>query len=66
MPVTVQQDKHSVKRQRGHRSFHRRPMQIAEFMQPYEERLSEIFDYKIEKPNYTYPWNRKFEVEIDL
>lgn len=39
------------------------PCCIKELMQPYEQRLSQIFGLDINAV-YTYPWNRKFEVEI--
>ena len=43
------------------------PCDISELMKPYEKRLSEILKYKpIHKIDYTYPWNRKFEVEVSL
>ena len=42
-----------------------RPCDIKTLMLPYEEKLAKIFDYS--KPiKYIYPWNRKFEIEIDL
>ncbi len=44
------------------------PCDIRELMKPYEEKIlkalyegQEIPDYKF---NYTYPWNRKFEIEV--
>ena len=43
------------------------PCDISELMRPFEEKLSNIFDYKKQlQPKYTYPWKRKFEVEIAL
>jgi len=39
------------------------PCDISDLMKPYEEQLSKIFEYKT-TPKYTYPWNRKFEVEV--
>ncbi len=44
------------------------PCNIEDLMKPYAERLSRIFDYKSELSSikYTYPWDRKFEVEISL
>ena len=44
------------------------PCDIHEQMKPYAQRLSKIFNYEIDyqKLNYTYPWNRKFEIEINL
>ena len=39
------------------------PCCIKERMQPYEQRLLQIFGLDINAV-YTYPWNRKFEVEI--
>ena len=44
-----------------------KPCDISELMKPYEERLSKILEYKLtHKIIYSYPWNRKFEVETDL
>ena len=44
------------------------PCDIREQMRPYAEKLSEIFGYEFDfsSAKYTYPWNRKFEVEISL
>ena len=41
------------------------PCNITRQMKFYEEKLSQIFDYKI-NAEYTYPWNRKFEIEVKL
>ena len=38
---------------------------VKELMKPYEEQLSKVFEYEI-KPKYIYPWNRKFEVEVNI
>ena len=40
-----------------------KPCDISELMKPYEVQLSKIFGYEA-NPEYTYPWKRKFEVEI--
>lgn len=45
------------------------PQDIREMMKPYENRLQEVFEYKINSPDYIYPdyiypWERKFEVEV--
>lgn len=43
------------------------PRDIKELMKPYETKLSGIFNYL--SPNliqYSYPWNRKFEIEVSL
>ena len=39
------------------------PMDIKNLMQKYEQKLGKIFDYKTDF-KYSFPWNRKFEVEI--
>lgn len=46
------------------------PCDIRELMKPYEEKIlkalyngQEIPDYKF---NYTFPWNRKFEIEVGI
>ena len=38
-------------------------MDIKNLMQKYEQKLVKIFDYKTDF-KYSFPWNRKFEVEI--
>ncbi len=44
-----------------------RPCDIKTLMKPYEEKLAKTFDcYPSEPIKYIYPWNRKFEIEIDL
>ena len=40
-----------------------KPMDIKNLMQKYEQKLSKIFDYKADF-KYSFPWGRKFEVEI--
>ncbi len=44
------------------------PCDIKAMMKPYIERLSEVFNYKIDYSTvtFTHPWNRKFEIEVDL
>ena len=44
------------------------PCDIKAMMKPYIERLSEVFNYKIDYTTvtFTHPWNRKFEIEVDL
>ena len=39
------------------------PMDIKNLMRKYEQKLSKIFDYKSDF-KYSFPWHRKFEVEI--
>ncbi len=39
------------------------PMDIKNLIQKYEQKLSKIFDYKSDF-KYSFPWGRKFEVEI--
>lgn len=43
----------------------KKPCDIKNLMKPYEERLASIFNVN---SNYTYsfPWNRKFEVEVTI
>ena len=44
-----------------------KPCDISEYMKPYEKKLSETFKYNIQsKIIYSYPWNRKFEVEVSV
>lgn len=49
-----------------------KPCDISEMMRPFEEKLSNVFDSSLtptlflRRGSYTYPWNRKFEVEIAL
>jgi len=43
----------------------KKPCDIKEIMQPYEKQLETVFDYKIQT-EYSYPWDRKFEVEVSL
>ncbi len=40
-------------------------MQIAELMKPFEKKVFEQFDVEY-SVNYSFPWNRLFEVEIEL
>lgn len=40
-------------------------MQIAELMKPFEKKVFEQFDVEY-NVNYSFPWNRLFEVEIEL
>lgn len=44
------------------------PCDICEQMSPFAKKVLSIFDCGIdfEKLNYTYPWNRKFEIEINI
>ena len=43
-----------------------KPCDIKELMRPYEEKLIDVFERytQLSKPNYFYPWCRKFEVEV--
>ena len=44
-----------------------KPQDISTMMKPYENKLFKILDiYPIENIKYSYPWNRKFEIEVDL
>ena len=43
------------------------PCDISELMHPYESRLLKIFNFTSKtKINYSFPWGRKFEVEVVL
>ena len=43
------------------------PCEIKELMSKYENILSNTFAYDdITRINYSYPWNRKFEIEVSL
>ena len=42
----------------------KKPCDIRDLMRPYETKLSKVFDYELSNMDYTYPWNRKFEVEV--
>lgn len=43
------------------------PCDISGLMQPFEDELSKVLGYRfLSKPNYFYPWCRKFEVEVDI
>ena len=39
------------------------PTDIKQLMKPYENRLSDIFNYDLKNRNYSYPWQRRFEIE---
>lgn len=41
------------------------PCNIKEYMKPYEERLKKVFSLNFDA-EYTYPWNRKFEIHVTL
>mgnify|MGYP004653587263 CR=1 FL=1 len=44
-----------------------KPQDISTMMKPYENKLFKILDINpIENIKYSYPWNRKFEIEVDL
>lgn len=40
------------------------PTDIKQLMKPYENRLTDIFNYDLKNRNYSYPWQRKFEIEV--
>ena len=40
------------------------PTDIKQLMMPYENRLSDIFNYDLKNRNYSYPWQRRFEIEV--
>ena len=40
------------------------PTDIKQLMKPYENRLSDIFNYDLKNRNYSYPWQRRFEIEV--
>ena len=41
-----------------------KPIDICNLMQPYETRLNNVLKLAPSKLDYTYPWKRKFEVEV--
>ena len=41
------------------------PKDISNLMKPYEEKVNEVLETNY-KPQYIYPWNRKFEIEVVL
>ena len=41
------------------------PCNIKNLMQPYENKLAAIFNCN-KKFSYSYPWNRKFEIEVSI
>ena len=43
-----------------------KPCNVQDLMKPYETRLENILEYKVQNINYTFPWNRKFEIEVEL
>ena len=43
------------------------PSKIEDLMKPYEEKVFNALDYKPSRNiEYTYPWDRKFEIEIQI
>lgn len=40
------------------------PTDIKQLMKAYENRLSDIFNYDLKNRNYSYPWQRRFEIEV--
>ena len=42
------------------------PQEISSQMQPYISRVAEFLGVNIEKCSFSYPWDRLFEVEIDI
>ncbi len=40
-----------------------KPQDIKTYMKPFEEKISKVLDIEI-KNNYTYPWDRLFEIEV--
>jgi len=44
------------------------PCDIKNIMLPYLNKLIKIFKYEIDPTtvNYTYPWNRTFEIEVHI
>lgn len=43
-----------------------KPCDISNMMKPYEEQLQKVFNIKMKRFKYTYPWNRKFEIGIRI
>ena len=49
------------------RKMIKKPQDISTMMKPYENKLFKILGINpIENIKYSYPWNRKFEIEVDL
>ena len=42
------------------------PYDINDLMKPYEDRISTALKNSFTIKNYSYPWNRKFEIEINF
>ena len=42
------------------------PCDIKELMKPYEQKIIDKLEMPIRDVKYTYPWNRKFEIEINI
>ena len=42
------------------------PCEVKKLMEPYEKNIESFLDYKLENTSYTFPWYRKFEIEIIL
>lgn len=40
------------------------PTDIKQLMEPYENRLTDTFNIDLKNCNYSYPWQRKFEIEV--
>ena len=42
------------------------PCNISSLMKPFEQKLLKSFNLAELHAEYTYPWNRKFEVEVNI
>jgi len=42
------------------------PCDISEMMKKFEDKIQNVLDFKTTDIKYSYPWNRKFEVEVNI
>ena len=42
------------------------PCEVKKLMEPYEKNIESFLDFKLGNTSYTFPWYRKFEIEIIL
>ncbi len=42
------------------------PCEIKQMMLPFESKVSKAFQVNTSNINYTYPWNRRFEIEVTI
>lgn len=43
-----------------------KPCDIKDLMKTYETFLEKVLEYNAQKINYLFPWNRKFEIEVEI